>query len=80
MDDAYTDYLQRLAEYKQKKEEEERKQKEEAEKLAEKKATIKQAILAKFPNVTVDEDNRWGYERLTVSYTSGKTNDKWTYT
>ena len=75
VDDAYTDYLQRLAEYKQKKEEEERKQKEEAEKLAEKKAIIKQAIL-KFPNVKVDEDNRWGYERLTVSYTSGKTNDK----
>ena len=76
VDDAYTDYLQRLEEYKQKKAEEERKQKEEAEKLAEKKAIIKQAILAKFPNVIVDEDNRWGYERLTVSYTSGKTNDK----
>jgi hypothetical protein len=76
VDDAYTDYLQRLAKYKQEKEEEERKQKEEQRKLAEKQAIIKQAILAKFPNVTVDEENKWGYERLTVSYTSGKTNDK----
>ena len=76
VDDAFADYQKRLEEYEQKKAEEERKQKEEAEKLVEKKATIKQAILAKFPNVIVDEDNRWGYERLTVSYTSGKTNDK----
>jgi len=76
VDDAYTDYLQRLAKYKQEKEEEERKQKEEQRRLAEKQAIIKQAILAKFPNVKVDEENRWGYERLTVSYTSGKTNDK----
>ena len=76
VDDAFADYQKRLEEYEQKKAEEERKQKEEAEKLAEKKAIIKQAILAKFPNVTVDEENRWGYERLTVSYTSGKTNDK----
>ena len=76
VDDAYTDYLKRLAEYKQKKAEEEQKQKEEQRKLAEKQAIIKQAILAKFPNVTVDEENKWGYERLTVSYTSGKTNDK----
>jgi len=76
VDDAFADYQKRLEEYEQKKAEEERKQKEEAEKLAEKQAIIKQAILAKFPNVTVDEENRWGYERLTVSYTSGKTNDK----
>jgi len=75
VDDAYTDYLQRLAKYKQEKEEEERKQKEEQRKLAEKQAIIKQAILAKFPNVRVSEDNRWGYERLTVSYTSGSTSD-----
>jgi len=74
VDDAFADYQKRLEEYEQKKAEEERKQKEEQRKLVEKQAIIKQAIL-KFPNVKVDEDNRWGYERLTVSYTSGSTSD-----
>jgi hypothetical protein len=64
VDDAYTDYLQRLAEYKQKKAEEERR-------LAEKKAAMRQAILAKFPSVQVSE----GRDALYASYTSGATSD-----
>jgi len=75
VDDAYADYLQRLAKYKQEKEEEERKQKEEQKKLAEKQAIIKQAILAKFPNVTVSEDNRWEYYKLVITYTFGDSSD-----
>jgi len=64
VDEAYTDYLQRLAEYKKKKEEEERR-------LTEKKAAIKQAITKQFPNVTVSE----GRDVLYASYTSGNTNE-----
>jgi len=76
VDDAYADYLQRLAKYKQEKEEEEQKQKEEQRKLAEKQAIIKQAILAKFPNVRVSEDNRWEYYKLVVTFgDSGDTKD-----
>jgi len=68
VDEAYADYLKRLEEYKQKKVEEE-------QRLAEKKVAIKQTILAKFPSVKVTEVDRGGYERLTVSYTSGNTSD-----
>jgi len=61
VDDAYTDYLQRLDEYKQKKEEEERR-------LTEMKGAIKQAIIQRFPSVQVSE----GRDVLYASYTSGK--------
>jgi len=64
VDEAYTDYLQRLAEYKRKKEEEERR-------LTEMKGAIKQAITKQFPNVKVDE----GRDVLYASYTSSNTNE-----
>ena len=68
VDEAYADYLKRLEEYKQKKAEEERR-------LAEKKATIKQAILAKFPEkVKVEDDG--GNDVLNVYYTCGNTSDR----
>jgi len=64
VDEAYTDYLQRLEEFTKKKEEEERR-------LTEKKAAIKQAITKQYPNVKVHE----GRDALTASYTSGTTNE-----
>jgi len=69
VDEAYADYLQRLAEYKQKKEEEERE-------LAEKKATIKQAIAKQFPLVKVKGEDDGGNDVLNVYYTSGNTSDR----
>ena len=65
VDDAYTDYLQRLEKY-------EEEQEEERKKIAEKKAAIKQAITKQFPSVQVSE----GRDVLYASYTSGTTSDR----
>jgi L-rhamnose mutarotase len=56
---------QRLEEYK-------RKQEEEEQRLAEMKATFKQAILSNYPSVMVKE----GKDELYVSYTYGETADR----
>ena len=69
VNDAYTDYLQRLAEYTKKKE-------EEAAKLAEKKAAIKQAITKQFPLVKVKGEDDRGSDVLNVYYTYGNTSDR----
>jgi len=64
VDEAYADYQKRFEEFTKKKEEERRR-------LAEMKGAIKQAIIQRFPNVTVSE----GRDVLYASYTSGNTND-----
>ena len=68
VDDAYTDYLQRLEKY-------EEEQEEERKKIAEKKAAMKQAILAKFP-VKVKGEDDGGNDVLNVYYTCGNTSDR----
>jgi len=64
VDEAYTDYQKRLAEFTKKKE-------EERHKIEEMKVAIKQAITKQFPDVTVSE----GRDVLYASYASGATNE-----
>ena len=69
VDDAYTDYLQRLEKY-------EEEQEEERKKIAEKKAAIKQAIAKQFPLVKVKGEDDRENDVLNVYYTSGNTSDR----